>query len=206
MDQFEWRPFLERFSEAMLEDDSIRDRLPSDVVSSGWLGFDPASADEIDALESRIDASLPPSYRSFLETTNGWRDCGAFIYRMWSTHEVDWFRVRHQQWIDAYEEPWKEGQDGEPALPSIPDEEYFVYGGNSYPPMRVEYLPSTLDISDVGDSAIVLLNPEVIFDDGEWEAWFFATLCIDPNRYRSFRELMEGAFAGFLKLRNDDED
>ena len=206
MDQFDWRPFLKRFSEAMLEDDSIRERLPADAVNSRWLGFDPASSEEIRALESRIGVELPPSYRSFLETTNGWRDSGGFIYRMWSTLEIYWFRVRHQQWVDAYEEPWKERHGGDVVLPSVPDNEYFVYGDDTVHPMRVEYIRSILDISDVGDSAILLLNPEVVFNDGEWEAWFFATWGIEPYRYRSFRELMEYNYEAFLQLRSDEEN
>ena len=42
-----------------------------------------------------------------------------------------------------------------------------AYGGG-------EELESLVQISEVGDSAVLLLNPTVR-DDGEWEAWFFAT-------------------------------
>jgi hypothetical protein len=39
---------------------------------------------------------------------------------------------------------------------------------------RTAYLSSRLQISEEGDSAVVLLNPEVVNDEGEWKTWFFA--------------------------------
>jgi hypothetical protein len=47
-----------------------------------------------------------------------------------------------------------------------------------------------LEISDTGDAAILLLNPEVVSDEGEWEAWFFASWLPGAGRFRSFEELM----------------
>lgn len=35
-------------------------------------------------------------------------------------------------------------------------------------------LATTLVVSDEEDGAPVLLNPAVVDEDGEWEAWFFA--------------------------------
>ena len=75
--------------------------------------------------------------------------------------------------------------------PSVPDARYFVYGVEQDPVLaRWEYLEDALEISPVGDSAIYLLNPRVIFEDGEWEAWFFANWLPGANRYRSFWEMM----------------
>lgn len=45
-------------------------------------------------------------------------------------------------------------------------------------------------LSDRGDAAILLLNPEVVFEDGEWEAWYFATWLPGAMRFRSFADLM----------------
>ena len=103
--------------------------------------------------------------------SNGWRQTGTSIWRMWSTEEIDWFRVRNADWIDAYVNPYG-GLDG----CSLTDEEYLVYGETQDPArFRVEYLESALEISDtVSDSAIYLLNPKVVTADGEWEAWLFA--------------------------------
>ncbi|MBV8608107.1 MAG: hypothetical protein JO034_11700 [Singulisphaera sp.] len=77
-------------------------------------------------------------------------------------------------------------------LPSS-DEEYFIYGeGQATTTMRSEYLHSVLCIPDGTDEADYLLNPKVIFPDGEWEAWKFAHWYPGAVRTRSFREMMEG--------------
>lgn len=192
----EWRPFLEEFSRLMLEDEKIRTALPESVLASGWLGFDPAPEEEIAELEARLRVHLPPSYRSFLETTNGWRNCGAFIYRLWPAREVAWFRQRHQEWIDAYNNP-------KYPLPPVADAEYYVYDGRQDPTlMRSEYLKTALEISDVGEDAILLLNPRTLTIQGEWEAWFFSDWLPGARRYRSFWDLMNGIRNEFIQIRH----
>ena len=62
---------------------------------------------------------------------------------------------------------------------------------------RIEYLESAVEVSDIGDSAIFLLNPQVVTPDGEWEAWFFANWLPGASRYRSFGELMETEYHSF---------
>jgi hypothetical protein len=67
LDREQWRPFLKRWSEEWIaahENDRPLDDL---TVRDGWLGFAPASADEIAAAAARLGCSLPPSLRSFLE-------------------------------------------------------------------------------------------------------------------------------------------
>lgn len=113
---FQWRSFLERFSSDLLANEHIRTTLLPDVVTSGWLGFDPATESEITALERRLGVSLPPSYRQFLGVTNGWRCTGPFVYRLWSTAEVTWLSERHQQDII---DPWLKDADAY----DIPDDE-----------------------------------------------------------------------------------
>src|SRR5215467_2319261 len=119
-----WRPFLEQFSAEVIADRRDRANLPPDVVTSSWLGFPPATLEEIEALEKRLGSRLPESYREFLLTTNGWRTAGAFVYDLLPASKVSWFRHIHQDWIDA----WMNGAAavGEP-MP-VSDEEYFVYG------------------------------------------------------------------------------
>ena len=197
----------------MLQDDSIRGELSPDVIASVWLGFEGASEEEIVSLEARLGATLPPSYRSFLAETNGWRDCGPFIYDLWASANVRWFRDRNQAWIDAYMHPEDSGitivypPGQEPLEPQpLTDEEYLVYGDKQDTcRFRTEYLQTALEISDCGDSAILLLNPMTISESGEWEAWFFANWLPGAHRYRSFRELMKGEYESFLRLRSSDE-
>ena len=188
----DWRQFLEILSRELIEAGAYPD-LPPGVVESGWLGFPGATDEQLHGLETRLGIGLPPSYREFLTVSNGWRQTGSSIWRMWSTEEIDWFRVRNADWIDAYVNPYG-GLDGL----SLTDEEYLVYGETQDPArFRVEYLESALEISDTGDSAIYLLNPKVVTADGEWEAWLFANWLPGAIRYRSFAELMEAEYHSF---------
>lgn len=180
---------MRAFNETLLA--SPKAHIDEDDRARGWLGFPRASEQQLGALEERLGANLPPSYRQFLAFTNGWQTLGPFIYRLWSTDEVNWFSVRHQDWIDAYRSV------GETL---VPDETYFIYGpGQDAAMFRTEYLQTALEISDVGDSAILLLNPSVVHD-GEWEALFFANWHTGAVRYRSFWDLMTDEYGSLKDL------
>jgi cell wall assembly regulator SMI1 len=199
MGRYNWQEFLSQWNRELLASaDAYTQTLPPEVIASGWLGYPGANDKQIAQAERRLGVSLPPSYREFLKTTNWWRMTSPSIDKLWSVEEVEWFAVRHQGWIDA----WIEGarQYGGNLLP-IADEEYFVYGeGQIEYLVRPEYLQTALEISDRGDSAIYLLNPQVCTVDGEWEAWFFANWLAGAARYRSFWELMEAEHRTFLSL------
>jgi cell wall assembly regulator SMI1 len=196
----EWRKFLTRFSRELLADEAIRSQLPNDVVESGWLGFPPATEKAITELEDRLETRLPPSYRSFLQTTNGWRDSGAFIYDLLPVSEVAWFRERHRDWLDA----WREGSQTVGPARDVSDAEHRVYGAKQDSCVfRDEYWEATLAISGIGDSAIYLLNPLVVTRAGEWEAWFFANWNPGATRYRSFAEMMKAELDSVIALRDE---
>ena len=98
-------------------------------------------------------------------------------------------------------DPWIKGYylHGKPSR--VPDKEYIKYGDdqNSYSYLiREEYLAKEMEISDIGESAVYLLNPEIIGPDGEWEAWYFEPE-LGLRRYRSFEYLMEGEYKWFLQ-------
>ncbi len=202
MPRYDWKPFLLQFSKDILADDDLRSALPDEAVASGWLGFPSATEEELVALESRLGAKLPPSYRQFLGVSNGWRTMGSFIYKLWGTSEVDWYKVRNQEAIDAWMMGMSiMGQYGATAEPTVLDKDYFKYGkGQDSAYLRTEYMSTALEISDWGDSAILLLNPRVISPEGEWEAWLHASWLPGASRYRSFWELMHEEHADFLGL------
>lgn len=185
MPTYDWRGLLTQLSSDLLASDEFRDEVPPEVVAAGWLGYPGATEEQIAAAEARLGTRFPPSYREFLAVTNGWRITGPFIDRLWSTDDIEWFRVRHQgDWID----PWIEGQGG----PStVPDAEYFVYGDEqNETALRTAYLSTALEISDIGDDAVYLLNPQIVTPEGEWEAWLLASWLPGARRYRSFWEMM----------------
>ncbi|WP_071515355.1 SMI1/KNR4 family protein [Geitlerinema sp. PCC 9228] len=207
MNSFNWESFLGTWSQELLESmGSWREDLPLEVIESGWLGFSGATEAQIARAETRLGTTLPPSYREFLKVSNGWRQTTPFIHRLWSTEEIEWFRVRHQAWIEDFiESNCNNEANGNMArlIPSILDEEYLVYGEvQDCSQIRVEYLQTALEISSRGESAIYLLNPRIVTAEGEWEAWFFSDLLPGADRYRSFREMMQAEYQNFLELRD----
>jgi hypothetical protein len=193
MIEFDWKSFLDRWSKDMLSSPLGR-TLPDEIIGSGWLGFDPASDLDIAEVEIRLKIALPPSYREFLKVSNGWRRTTHAIERVWGTHEICWFRKKHRDWIDAYVAPASFGPTDE-----IPDDEYYAYE-SKVECFHPSHLKETLQISDVGDAAVYLLNPQIITKDGELEAWFFANWLPGAHRYRSFLEMMIAEYHQFAGI------
>lgn len=209
MNIFDWREFLRQWSQEILA--SMNDQLnqlPTDVIESGWLGYPGVSESDIIRTEARLQRKLPPSYREFLKVTNGWRQTTPFIHRMWSIEEVEWFSVRHRDWMEKFISEHNEFRqihthrnNGTSFYEEIPDSEYFIYGEQQdCSRLRIEHLRTALEISDKGESSIYLLNPQIVTDNGEWEAWFFGDWLPGADRYRSFEEMMRAEYSIFLEL------
>ena len=211
MSSFDWESFLKRWSQETI-DAIARDRndLPPEVLKSGWFGYPGATETQITRGEARLGTVLPPSYHAFLKITNGWRQTSLFSNKLWSIEDIEWFVVRHQAWIDAFGEksdhppshPPSASSNAKAPSPSIADADYFVYGDDQdCSKIRVEYLQTALEISQHGDGAIYLLNPQIVTPDGEWEAWFFGDWLPGADRYRSFQDMMQTEYESFLELR-----
>lgn len=186
MATFDWESHIREWSRKRIEalDDEQKAELPLEVQESGWLGYPGATEEQIANAEARLGVTFPPSYREFLLVSNGCRSLSRYAIRFYSTEEVDWFAVRNQDWIDAWQ-----------VLDPVPDEKYLVYGEEQdCIDIRPEYMQTALEISSDCDGYIYLLNPKVITADGEWEAWDFGSKLPGAYRYRSFRELMEYVF------------
>lgn len=154
------------------------------ALKQGTLFQEPASAEMIDALERKLCKPLPPSYKEFLECTNGWLliDACNYSYRLVPIDEVGFFCEK----LPGLCEPLESYSD-------VPDDEYYVYGEEQKPDaLRASYLTSLVLISSDDSPINYLLNPSVIFDDGEWEAWAYSSEDFDGAiRYQSFIKLLE---------------
>ncbi len=182
MTESDWRRFLTKFNRELLSYEEVVKSLSRDVRKAGWLGFPGAKASEIIATERRLGIRFPRSYREFLKASNGWRFPSVSISDLRPLEKVAWFSQENLPWIDAYVRPAT-------GLPAIPDKKYFVYGKKQESVnFRPAYLQTALQISEVDDSAVVLLNPKVVTPDGEWETWLFANWLPGAVRYRSFGE------------------
>ena len=191
-----WKNFLSTVSETLLNSEDLREEFKNN--SSNWLGFEGASEDAIKNHEDRLNVSLPPSYRDFLKTTNGFKQLNCFIWDILSVDKIEWLEAFDPQFFKLYSTEFKDTFHAS-------DEKYFIYGEQQKSiDFRSDYLVNSLVVSGWGDASIILLNPSVKFGD-EWEAWMFATWIFGPIRYKSFEILMKEEFASYIELRNTEE-
>lgn len=186
MPEADWNKLLRNWSDRLITADDGAE-LPPQARQKCWLGLPGATDEQIAALEERLKIPLPPSYRAFLKLTNGWLKLDQAIDCVRSVENVRWFRDENKDWIAAFDLPTPYGERED-----VPDKEYFSYAAPQ--DFRCNHLKATLQISDVGDAAVLLLNPQVIDAQGEWEAWFLATWLPGAHRFRSFWEMMECRF------------
>jgi hypothetical protein len=127
---------------------------------------EPATEEAVAAAERRLGVRFPPSYRSFLLTTDGWDDAGCWIGLVYSCDEVVWLRDDDEGWgrefIDLYGE-----DDG--------NEEY------------VAVFQRTLKVTNGED--FWFLDPTDGDADGEWAAYRFEPKYGDLERFASFAHL-----------------
>lgn len=206
MEDINWINFLSQWSLEIinsgrfLEAEYSYSNIPSEIKQTKWLGFAPASDEEISQAEIRLGINLPPSYREFLKTSNGWRQTTLEVWRVWPAEEIDWYQVINRDSIEKIEELKKAGYIQ--ALPPIPNELYFDYDNQEPALYREEDLRASLQISEKGD-IIYLLNPKVVTANGEWEAWVYSFAELGARRYLSFTELMQAEHKKFLDSLND---
>lgn len=211
MTSFNWSEFLTQWSQDILESTQNQSQGSQAQGSqerqeASWLGYAGATEEQILAAEARLGITLPPSYRAFLKASNGWQETTPFIKRLWSVDKITWFAANHpdwlRQWIKRYHDNLSINANGASSQSPLSDEDYFIYGDDQdCRHIIVNYLETALEISEVNDAAIYLLNPDVITEDGEWEAWFLADWLPGADRYPSFRELMQAEYLNSQEMR-----
>ncbi|MEU3182935.1 SMI1/KNR4 family protein [Streptomyces sp. NPDC006923] len=183
---YNWRPFLERWSEDWADSAGALGQEVADGRVSGerWLGFAPADEERIGALEERLGVSLPPTYRSFLAATDGWRPAGTSVRLMGTAEGAHWYGDP-----GGLQEVY--GSD----LGERPSEEEVLTAG-----MWGRALQLSLD----SDRTDVLLDPGDVNADGEWAAYVHRDGAGEHlDRYESFLELMQALFKGFHRAYGD---
>ncbi|WP_067186022.1 SMI1/KNR4 family protein [Microtetraspora niveoalba] len=144
-----------------------------------WLGTTGASEAEIVRHEERLGMRLPPSYREFLQVTDGWDEYSHSSLRLLSLNEVGWTRDVEPMIAQIWD-----GLDG-----ADPQDTWYLHQ---------ESVSASLCVSEEIEGQVWLLNPHVVGPDGEWEAWDFASWHPGEVRYRSFWDLMEYQFGRYL--------
>ncbi|MFJ2864230.1 SMI1/KNR4 family protein [Kitasatospora sp. NPDC087314] len=172
---FNWRAFLTRWSEEWA--DTCPDPAQWPLADDGeawrarWLGFEPASGERIAAAEERLECRLPPSYRAFLEVTDGWRHAGGFVHRLAGADGARWHNDE-----SGFSEYFGEGElDG--------------------------MWERALQLDVASDATYVLLDPLSVDEDGEWAVYCHKVWAhCEPTRYGSFREFMLASHREFHRL------
>ncbi|WP_405977361.1 SMI1/KNR4 family protein [Streptomyces sp. NBC_00158] len=202
----DWEPFLRTWSAE--REAAMRSEDPSEPPV-GWLGFAPAPPERIAALETRLGAPLPPSYRSFLEVTDGWRWAGEFVELLAPAAEVGPLReltgYLYEMLSEWEQEDLAEDLDEEDEEDEGPDD---GGGGADEEPYESARWGRAVQISLEGDQTWLILDPGDVDAEGEWAAYRFSSWCgTGPERYGSFAGLMRAEYRGFRALRGlDGED
>jgi hypothetical protein len=122
-----------------------------------------------------------------LSISNGWHPVNDFVERLLPVQGIEWFRTAEPKALVMLQECYQEDD--------VSDEDYLDYQGSEHmEALRLRYYPDCLLVGkgwDGGGGELVLLNPRIIFPDGEWEAIFFASWIPGNRRYRSFLEFVE---------------
>jgi hypothetical protein len=186
---FAWGPFLAQWSWRLVQLDVIRDEQPDDVITSGWLGYPGATEAQLVAAEARLGRRLPPSYRAFLQVTNGWR--GPEQYRFLPIEEVDLFRVNEPD-----EAAGLAAMALDTAGADLSEAAHRVYGADQDPArFRGAYVRTALQISAPSENfgyEVMALNPEVVTPEAEWEAWLVGSKLPGVARWPSFWDMLYG--------------
>ncbi len=84
---------------------NLQSQLAEDPASKPVLS-PPATREEIEGLEKRLNISLPPSYRTFLELHNGWKNFG--VLRLFGTED------HGSQWAHKQQSFYEDVDQGQP--------------------------------------------------------------------------------------------
>ena len=189
----EWRKLLQKWSDEWL---GTNNKFSPCVRKNRWLGYKPATDKQIAALQKRLGYSLPPSLCAFLKTSNGWRRTSSFILRIRSVTKIQWLEVEDPQFLDIWDE-FEETCFGK--YGGISRKEYFSYTPKASEVFDKNHFKTSLLLSDpvIGDSSMYLLNPMIVTEDGEWEAWFYAHWIPGVKRYPSFSHLILEEYESF---------
>jgi len=202
----EWMPTLRRLNALVRLMNfnakySLGRKIPREIAekaaSSG--GQPPATEREIREAEVRLGVTLPPSYRSFLLISNGWRPFDRFEECLFSVQQIDRFRICDPEDFASFESDHERilrifGDE----LFSASDEVYLDYA-NDERAIRRQYYGDSLLIGASWEGYgtklrreghAFLLNPHIVFPNGEWETIYAARPAYN-QRFRSFREFVE---------------
>lgn len=182
---FDWRPFLIRWSGEWadsLPDRESRSEDDETARRARWLGFPPASKERIAAMEERLGRRIPPSYREFLEVSDGWRHAGGFVWLLAGTEGARW-------------------HNDESGL-AVTFEEYLDDDAGAEERREADIWRRGLQLDIESDITHVLMDPDDVDENGEWAVYTWASWrAAPPERHANFIEFMRDMYREFHSLR-----
>ena len=152
----EWLTYLREYTELAAQ---------AGKFAKTWMGHEPASEEAVAEAEQRLGVQFPPSYRSFLLTTDGWDEAGCWIGLVYSCADIAWLRDDTgwgQEFIDLYSD----------------DDENDEY---------VKVFRQALKVTNGED--FWFLDPTDKGLGGEWAAYLFRPKYGELERFTHFAEL-----------------
>jgi len=198
MDKYSWQDFLEHYSAKLIEHSSeLWNPIPAEAFESKWLGFPPATDEEILRAEKRLNIDLSPSLRTFYLVTNGWRDTGLFIHNILPVHEIDWLKIRDPQLYQIADDAEKETGP----FKHDPNNQRL----HEYQKDQGTWVKRSLILNSEGDASWWLLDPKRLNQSNDWAGGSWASW--NPGMEwtaESFAELMQAELTSFLDLMDGD--
>lgn len=154
-----------------------------------WLGNPPATEAQIAQLENRLGVRLPPSYREFLQFSNGWlgtEETDA-VPKLLPVDKVDLFIKLSPHEVNA----WQLAMTG--TTPPTPEEYRQKSSDPNYEDFPLEFLQTAIQINEPVDNVYVLLIPDIV-QDQEYETWAMAAWMSGSIRFPSFWHFMQNEY------------
>ncbi|ATZ22364.1 hypothetical protein SLAV_02200 [Streptomyces lavendulae subsp. lavendulae] len=182
---WDWRTFLLKWSGEWADCPADGEVLGEDDVAARrarWLGGAPAGEERIAAMERRLGRRMPPSYREFLEVSDGWQHAGGFVTLLAGTADAHW-------------------HDDASGLADM-FEEYLDEDSGPEQRREADIWRRGLQLDVESDATYVLMDPEDVGEDGDWAVYTWAGWrAAPPRRYANFAEFMRDMHREFHSLR-----
>lgn len=162
------KKILQAISSKAIELGLINPTLTEHQLASRWIGFDPASNVEIDALEARIGMKLPQDYKDLLQLTNGFLAANSVEPSFCSTEKVNLLKNVDLELIEI----WTSAGN--------------IEVGNK--------LETAIKVGGFDEEQYFFLIPPSK-ENANWEYWIFAAWAPGETTYQSlmdyFKEVLE---------------